>query len=766
MPRSDLDRLADSRSHTRLADLWRALTALRSCASILQSGAHPDDETSSMLAALRFRDGMSVSYACSTRGEGGQNDIGTAAGADLGALRTAEMARAADRLDMRLWWLPDRADDSLTDFGFSKSGDETLDRWGRDRTLARFVHVIRTEKPDILMPTFLDVPGQHGHHRAMTQAAHLAFERAADPGFAGCDLPVWQVSKLYLPAWGGGGSAYDDEVPPPDATVTVTGTGHDPVTGWSYAEMGQHSRMFHRTQGMGRWTPEGHDWPLHLAQSRVGDDAGAVTDNLPRDLHAVGLGAAQGAMDAAIAAFPQADGIIAAAAEALALIRAAQPDPAQAHRVVLKERQLVRVLFLAAGVRVAGTVGDDWLAPGESTPLTVERRDGTAEGLTIAPVLPAGWTLQGDRIEIGSDIPPSGSFAESYDPLAPEAPALRLTARIGGVDVHCDAALDSTPQVVPAASATLAPSGLLLNLAAPGPLGTTLIARRGTNPAFDLAAGWSQDWDGDDATLVPPADLAPGLSAFALHLNGAPALTANRLAAPHTGPRLRTLPAVLRIRAAHIALPDVRVGYVGGGNDAVPAGLAAMGMAVTQIGDDALARTAPFDGFDTVIVGVFAFRFRPALTAALPALHGWTRAGGTLVTLYHRPWDAWNADTTPPARLEIGQPSLRWRVTDETAKVTHLAPDHPVLTGPNAIGPDDWDGWIKERGLYFAKSWDDTYVPLVAMADPGEDPHRGALLCADIGAGRHSHVALGLHLQMAALVPGAFRLMANLLAGR
>jgi hypothetical protein len=109
---------------------------------------------------------------------------------------------------------------------------------------------------------------------------------------------------------------------------------------------------------------------------------------------------------------------------------------------------------------------------------------------------------------------------------------------------------------------------------------------------------------------------------------------------------------------------------------------------------------------------------------------------------------------------------LRWRVTDETALVTHLVPEHPVLTGPNRIGQEDWDGWKKERGLYFARSWDAAYQPLVEMADPGEAPHRGALLSADIGRGRHSHVALNLHHQLQELVPGAFRLMANLVAPR
>ncbi|MGI9394051.1 MAG: PIG-L family deacetylase, partial [Boseongicola sp.] len=92
--------------------------------------------------------------------------------------------------------------------------------------------------------------------------------------------------------------------------------------------------------------------------------------------------------------------------------------------------------------------------------------------------------------------------------------------------------------------------------------------------------------------------------------------------------------------------------------------------------------------------------------------------------------------------------------------------EHPILSSPNKITPKDWAGWVKERGLYFAKSWDSAYVPLLEMSDPGEASHQGALLVADIGAGRHVHTSLILHHQMEHLVPGAFRLMANLISKR
>ncbi len=140
---------------------------------------------------------------------------------------------------------------------------------GARKTVERLVRAYRTERPDIVLPTFLDVPGQHGHHRAMTRAAEMAIQLAADPSafpehFAE-GLTPWQVAKFYLPAWSGGGDTYDDELPPPDTTVTIHAAGRDPATGADFDRIGEWSRACHATQGMGHWpeTPK-VEWPLHL----------------------------------------------------------------------------------------------------------------------------------------------------------------------------------------------------------------------------------------------------------------------------------------------------------------------------------------------------------------------------------------------------------------------------------------------------------------------------------------------------------------------
>ena len=127
--------------------LWDALVPLRSINAFMQTGAHPDDETSPLLARLSKGDGVRVAYACAVRGEGGQNVIGTELDNAMGVLRTREMEHAVRVLGAELYWLNEDYDGAIFDFGFSKSPVETFERWGRERTVERIVRAIRTSGP-------------------------------------------------------------------------------------------------------------------------------------------------------------------------------------------------------------------------------------------------------------------------------------------------------------------------------------------------------------------------------------------------------------------------------------------------------------------------------------------------------------------------------------------------------------------------------------------------------------------------------------------
>ncbi|MFP7569430.1 PIG-L family deacetylase [Marivita sp. S2033] len=776
MSTPDQTRLNETRMRPRVLDLWWALRPLTSVVRLMNSGAHPDDETTALLAAVALRDGISLSYACSTRGEGGQNDIGTENGPALGALRTREMERACDLLNMRLYWLGTSPDDTITDFRFSKSGDETMEIWDRDHLLHRFVEIIRIDRPDILLPTFLDVPGQHGHHRAMTQAAIEVMQAAADPEFSS-NLPVWQISKLYLPAWSGAGQAYDDDLPPPETTLTVDGAGKDPVSGWSYARIGQMSRAAHRTQGMGRWVPAGPgpDWPLHLAQTHVSGPDTALTSGLPQTLADLvelapdlreDLLAAHGYITETVSAFPNFTHMAATAQTALRHVQRVLDDcpPEIEHRLSDKETQLSHVLRLALGIEASAHTDATWLRPGDSTPLTVEFDPGDAADATLTLDLPVGWQHEDDELTTTRAANVTDPYRTEYDPANPPAPCLSLTFGTTSVALP----MREPPVMLPDRVAFMAPDSALVNLNTDQRALTIAIgdvSPAGNKVTFDLPENWKSDVCEGGVRVTLPKDTAPGLYTLPLFVGPYPAMTERRIAYEHIDPTAFANPAALRVRVLDVAVPEGKVGYIGSGHDGVAHWLSAMGADVTDLTDDQINSERALAEFDTIVIGIFALRFRDGLVSEMPRLHTWVRDGGTLLTLYHRPCDNWDPDAVPPERLEIGQPSLRWRVTDAQAEVTQLQ-YHPILQTPNEITADDWEGWVKERGLYFAKSWDAAFVPLLSMSDPEEEPLKGALVTAEIGKGRHTHCSLILHHQMANLVPGAFRLMANLIAPR
>jgi LmbE family N-acetylglucosaminyl deacetylase len=818
--RARIDRQAAS---SAAAAIWRALAPLRSVLSFYQTGAHPDDETSKLLARLALKDGVRVGYVCAVRGEGGQNAVGTEMRNELGVLRTAEMAAASRVFDIDVHWLSDRFDDPVFDFGFSKAAPETFAAWGEERVVGRLVRAIRAARPDAVCPTFLDVPGQHGHHRAMTQAAIRAFDLAGDPAafpeHAAEGLAPWRPKLLYLPAWSGAGDSYDDETPPPNATVAVEVGETDPVLGATYAQIGQWSRRFHASQGMGTWVdPKPEAVPLHRLRAVPGlpEDGTDPFAGLPRTLGDLGaavggacgaaLAEAQAAVDGAFAAYPDAPAVADACLRALDAVRRARavlPDAhadEAGHRLALKERQLSRAVAAASLVQARLTVEPARAAPGATVSAVLSVHGvpaGTEAALDL--VVPEGWrvsapaedALPGGRtarfaVAVPEDAPFHRPYRWRMDPTEPSGPVagvLRLAR--GGVAAEVPVEAEEDLLVLPPASVEPTPATGLVNLERPRPVETTVAVRAlgaggRVRVAVDAADGWRADGAGAELALdpggtaaaalrlVPPAGLAEGLASFPVRVEGdLPSSSAVREAAhPHIRRTAAATPSVLRVRTLRAALPEgVRIGYVDGGSDRAWQGLRLLGLEVEMLGPDRV-RAGDFAGLETIVVGIFAFRTRPELAAAAPRLRAWTEAGGTLVTQYHRPWDAWDPDATPPRRIRIGSPSLRWRVTDQASAVEHLVPDHPLLTTPNRIGPEDWAGWAKERGLYFPSEWDPAYAPLVSMADPGEAPHRSALLAADVGLGRHVHCSLVLHTQMEFLVPGAFRLFANLVAPR
>jgi hypothetical protein len=173
-------------------------------------------------------------------------------------------------------------------------------------------------------------------------------------------------------------------------------------------------------------------------------------------------------------------------------------------------------------------------------------------------------------------------------------------------------------------------------------------------------------------------------------------------------------------------------------------------------------RSGDLDRFDTVVLGIRAYETREDLQAANERLLDFARRGGTVVVQYQQ--YQYPEGGYAPFPVDIAQPHDR--VTDQNATVTLLDPEHALVATPNPLGAADFDGWVQERGLYFLGTWDPAYTPLLEMADPGEEPKRGSLLVAQLGDGAYVYTGLALFRQFAAGVPGAYRILANLVSLR
>ena len=820
-------RIAEQRRKSGINKLWDALTPLKHVGSFMNCGAHPDDERSHILAYLARNKGVRVCYSTSTRGKGGQNAIGTEAGDDLGVFRSEEMEAAASEIPMSVHYYSARFGDEIDDFGFSTDPSEAEEKWGFERTRERLVRIIREQKPDIISPTFLDTDGQHGHHRAITRATIDAYHLAADPKafpdqIEKDGLKPWSALKMYLSAASGRGGVYDDRDPPPEPTVSIPTGMYDPVNGATYRQIGEWSRARHMTQGMGRWREAAPEMShLHRLECRFDiplqeedvfdglwqtlSNMAAMTDGkLASDLRT-----ADKYIHAAIAAFPNRDKIyknLVIVSKKLndieAEINAASDEIKDnfAHRITLKKKQIGNALFEASGLNAEISWDSDFTSPSQEFTGKVaiyNTGNQTWDNISISlisndenglkPVNMQGFQIApGERKEVlvrlmvPEDADYHHPLDKNYEPFWDKE---SFSCVMGIDDLGYKTLLPANPVlVVPPVNLSWEASGLFYNRLTDGePIKAMLSVDKFTDIKGDVEIGLDapEGW-----TVTPPkynvaAGTLTGSSKYNFVITGptnSDRLTMTPYAIcdgtrveenvlmmdyPHIRNTCKVMPNTLAIQPIDLEIPKrLKVGYVDRGADRVYFWMQRFGVDVTMLSVDDL-KTQDLSVYDTIVVGIRAFGVD--LTATSPFLRDYVENGGNLVTQYNRTDDDWNNETTPPRPITIGSPSFRWRITDPNAEVTYLIPDHHLLNAPNKLTGADWANWQQERGLYFAADASSEYEFLLSMSDHGKDPLKGALISGKIGDVWHHHFCLILHYQLEHQVPGAARLLANLI---
>lgn len=210
------------------------------------------------------------------------------------------------------------------------------------------------------------------------------------------------------------------------------------------------------------------------------------------------------------------------------------------------------------------------------------------------------------------------------------------------------------------------------------------------------------------------------------------------------------------IRVLPIAVAPVRVGYIAGTGDRVADAIRQLGLSVEMLGENDLA-SSDLSRFDVIMVGIRAYQVRPAVVANNQRLLDFTKNGGTLVVQYQLPTFA--IQNLLPFAAQLGP-----RVSDENAQVNILRADHPIFNSPNKITQEDFRDWVQERNLYNFSKYDPAYVPLLESHDAGEPVNDGGLVTADLGKGKYVYCSYSLFRQLPAGVPGAYRLLANILS--
>lgn len=794
-----------------IGQLELELNKLQKLGSVLYVAAHPDDENTKLITYLANGALMHTAYLSLTRGDGGQNLLGADLGEKLGIIRTQELL-AARRIDGGSQWFS-----RANDFGYSKTPEETLRIWGREEILADMVWVIRSMRPDVIITRFAMEPDfTHGHHTAATWLAMDAFAAAADPSRFPQQLTSvepWAAKRLI---WNTSTWFYQRRnlTFDPTGLLSVDTGVYNPLLGASYAEIAARSRSAHKTQGFGATAELGvsMEYFIHLAGDAT---TNTILDGIDTSWNRVPDSApVADAIGKAITAFSPRD----PAQSVPHLIEAhralsALPDQVWKSR---KLHDLERVIAACLGLDVESVSGTPSAVPGseltvnlnaiQRSTLDVRFTFATprAESVIDEPSpLPPNQLVNIKRtVQLPADLETSQPYwlRESHEIgryEVAEQDLIGTPENTPALPIEVNITIDGYPLrytiptaykyndpvhgevkepfvLTPPAMVNLPASPRIFSGANSEKITARIVARSAiTNGQlkFMVEDGWRIDpasiefnaAPGEevsvDAVLTPPPEASQSVLGAELVVEGnVYGRGFERIDYDHIPVQTIFPSAQIKVVSLDVKIAGERIGYIPGAGDAIPAALERIGYIVdtlveSDMRSDTLAR------YDAIVLGIRALNTNERIGFYMPALFDYAAKGGVVILQYntHR---GLKTDTFSPYAFTISQE----RVTDETAEMRMLAPDHPVLHEPNTISDADFDNWVQERGLYFASEWDTAFTPIFSANDPEEKPSDGGLLIARHGEGWFVYSGISWFRQLPAGVPGAYRLFANLVS--
>ncbi len=794
------------------SEIQLRLQKLNVLGRVLYLAAHPDDENTTLISLWSNGSLYDAGYLSVTRGDGGQNLLGPELREKLGVIRTQELL-AARRVDHGRQFFT-----RAVDFGFSKNPEETLHFWDHDKILSDVVWVIRKFRPDVIVTRFSPEDRMtHGHHTASAILATEAFPAVGDakkfPEQLSLTKP-WQPKRLV---WNTSPFFFQNRNIPfdPAGLTTMEAGGYNALLGKSYTELAAASVSMNKSQGVGSPARRGQrtEYFKLLAGEPMKD---SLFDGVETSWKRVpGSEAAAAKIAAVIADFHANDP--AASVPGLLAARDELEKLKDDDWVPQKKAEIDQIIAACLGLHMESFTETPVVSPGQNLPVKLEaiRRS----------TVPVQWTAyrfpSGNEVRVDSELPSNQLVTKEASVMVPDAGPysqpywLRQTATIGTFTVQDQQLIGqpTNPPMFPAQVAlkiaghdfvytldtklkTVDPiAGEVRESIVVAPpvfadfidpvnvfpdsrskaVRVRVVASDGpVKGEIKLSApdGWTiipasipLDLKNANAEIMvefevrPPAHAAQGILKAVVSVGGKDySYSRERIAYPHIGVHVLMPPAEAKLVRADIRTAGHVIGYIPGAGDDIPAALRQIGYNVKQLGDGDI--TAENLGqFSAVVLGVRIFNTQDRIVTWLPQLVEYAKRGGVVLVQYNTTADLKSTEFGPyPLQLS------RDRVTDETAEVKFLATDHPIVNTPNKIGPRDFEGWVQERGLYFANKWDPAWVPILSSHDPNEKPLDGGLLVAKVDKGYFIYTGYSWFRQLPAGVPGAYRIFANMVS--
>ncbi|NOG99508.1 MAG: PIG-L family deacetylase [Ignavibacteriae bacterium] len=794
-----------SQSTYSSSHILQSLKKLKVLGSVLYIAAHPDDENTAVLSYMSKGKLVRTAYLSLTRGDGGQNLLGKEKGDLLGVIRTQELL-SARRLD--------GAEQFFTraiDFGYSKTADETLNLWNKELILGDVVKVIREFRPDIILTRFSKTQGGHGHHLSSAILAEEALFAAADPTRFPEQLDKLEPRQPKRVLW--------NTWSPSSKAAAIDIGEYNPILGKSFSEISAKSRSMHKSQGFG--VSPGRGTQLNHFDLTAGD---SLKNNLFEGIDLTWNRVAnnsdvENSVNEIIKKFePQHPQKI---VEDLVGLYNKLDQLEDGYWVNLKKKEIKEIIKMCSGLWLESIVWEPGISPGESidvrtmivnrssVPIKVEKISTTysASDTVINLTLQENTPLNFKQI---SFIPKDAEYSQPYwlreehngKVFTVNDPALIGLAE-NGEEIKTKFFLNifntSFTYEVPAKHRwTDAVKGeqfrpfvirpeLSLSVEQPTYVfakgrshDVNVSVKTNTKNAIgriylSLPNGWHSEPAEYNFNLEEKDDQANfafkistnnntenGTAKLIAEMNGK-TFTDQIIEIDYSHIPLQTVlqPAKTKLVKLDIEFEPKRIGYIMGSGDDIPLSLTQLGYELDLLTDDELD-SKDLSIYDVIICGIRAFNTREQLGRQQKRLIEFVEQGGTWIVQHNTRFGS-QVDQIGPFPFST---QGRDRIADETAPLQILMPEHQVFNSPNKITEKDFEGWVQERGLYFASSWEGKLYPLLAGNDKGEPSKLGGLLYANYGQGVFIFTAYSWFRQLPAGVPGAYRLFVNLISAK